>query len=193
MCPFGRFIKARSAERLFAVMPRRGSSVIDGVDSLLRRGKQRVQIFTMKKYFSIFFAVALVNFAPSAFSQDHEEDHTPLEEEMDVLKKEWRHVRRALNDPAKFADAAKRVERMIVHAKKSIELEPILLAEQEGEEAKKAFMEGYQKGMKYTVKMLGELKGAFEAGDAELATELVGKLNDARKKGHQKYKPQDED
>ncbi|MBK1879258.1 cytochrome b562 [Pelagicoccus mobilis] len=146
----------------------------------------------MKKYTSIFFAIAFVFAAPFVVQAD-EDDHTPLEEEMDAMNKSWRHVRRALRDPAKFADAAKKVETMIVHAEKSIEMEPILLAEQEGAEAKKKFMEGYQKGMRYTVKMLKELQAAFEAGDAEKATELVSKLNDARKKGHQKYKPEDED
>lgn len=112
---------------------------------------------------------------------------------MSAMNKSWRHVRRALRDPAKFADAAEKVDMMIVHAKNSIEMEPILLAEQEGDKAKQEFLEGYQKGMRYTVKMLEELKLALEAGDGEKATALVSKLNDARKKGHQKYKPEDED
>ena len=46
VCVVPRYIKPRSAKRLFAVMPRCGSSAIDEVDSLLRGGKQRVQIFT---------------------------------------------------------------------------------------------------------------------------------------------------
>ena len=146
----------------------------------------------MKKYLSILFAFSFAFTSPFAFSAEEEHEHTPLEDEMSAMNKSWRHVRRALKDPAKFADAVKKVEAMIVSAEKSIDMEPILLAEQEGDEAKKVFMEGYQKGMKYTVKMLKELKVAFEEGDAEKATMLVAKLNDARKEGHKKYKPEDD-
>lgn len=152
----------------------------------------RICVPNMKKYFSILFSLSFV-FAAPIVVQAEEHDHTPLEDEMSAMNKSWRNVRRALRDPATFADAAKQVEAMIKHADNSIKMEPILLAEQEGDEAKKAFLEGYQKGMRETVALLKELQAAFEAGDAAAATELVGKINDARKEGHQKYKPEDDD
>ena len=53
-------------------------------------------------------------------------------------------------------------------------------------------MTGYQKMMQKTVDMIGDLEAALKAGDNAKAEEIVGKINDARKKGHEKYKPSDD-
>ncbi|MEM9158909.1 MAG: cytochrome b562 [Verrucomicrobiota bacterium] len=147
----------------------------------------------MKKYIHLFCISSILFSAPFAFADGHEEsEDTPLEEEMSAMNREWRKVRRAIRDPEKNAETAEIVAKMIKHAKASVDMEPILLAEQKDKAAKKKFMMGYQKAMQQTVDMLGELKAALEAGDNAKANELVGKLNDARKKGHEAYKPEDD-
>ncbi|MBC2604724.1 cytochrome b562 [Pelagicoccus albus] len=141
-------------------------------------------------------ALGLSLIAPNAmvFADHHEGEHeeTPLQEEMSSMNKAWKSIRRAAKDPAEFAHAAEMVGTMIEHAKNSIDMDPILLAEQEGEEAKEKFMHGYQEGMQETVVLLEELKAAFEVADQAAVVATMDKINDARKKGHRSYKPKDD-
>ena len=69
---------------------------------------------------------------------------------------------------------------------------PMLAEEQKGA-AKEKFIADYSKAMKRTVGLIGQLEKALKAGDNAGAGEIVGKLNDARKKGHEHFKPEDED
>lgn len=150
----------------------------------------------MKKSTLLFLVFTLIFSSQYAFATDHkdgEHHHTPLEEEMDKIGDAWKRVRRAIRNPENFPSAAEQVAVMLKHAKKSVDMEPSLLAEQEGDAAKKKFLEGYRKGMKQTVALLEELHAALESGDAEAVKATVGKINDARKKGHKEYKPEDED
>lgn len=112
---------------------------------------------------------------------------------MEEIGDAWKLVRRAIRDPERFPVAAEQVSIMIKHAKNSLDMEPSLLEVQEGAAAKKEFLEGYRKGMKQTIVLLEELHAALEAGDEEAATAIVGNINDARKKGHKAFKPEDED
>ncbi|MDQ8186826.1 cytochrome b562 [Pelagicoccus sp. SDUM812002] len=150
----------------------------------------------MKKSPFLFCILSLLAGVPAAFANHNEEgghDHSPLEEEMEHIGDAWKLVRRAIRDPEQFSAAAEQVAIMLEHAKKSLDLEPSLLAQQEGDAAKKEFLEGYRKGMKQTITLLEELHAALEEGDAEAAQKTVGKINDARKEGHKAYKPEDED
>lgn len=147
----------------------------------------------MKKTTLLLFAFGICLSSQFAYSApDASGDESPLEEQMEAMNKSWKTVRRAVKDPSQYASAAGLVASMIEHANKATEMEPALLAEVEGAEAKKAFVEGYRKGMKETVEMLGQLRTALEAGDQASAEALVGKLNDARKKGHNDYKADDD-
>lgn len=147
----------------------------------------------MKKTTRLFFVFSILISSQFAYAApDDHGDESPLEEQMEAMNKSWKTVRRAVKDPSQYASAAGLVAEMIEHANKATEMEPALLAEVEGAEAKREFVEGYRKGMKATVEMLGQLKVALEAGDQASAEELVGKLNDARKKGHKDYKADDD-
>ncbi|MDQ8179750.1 cytochrome b562 [Pelagicoccus sp. SDUM812005] len=148
----------------------------------------------MKKNTLLFLVLSMILSSQYALAQhDEGHEHTPLEEEMEHIGDAWKLVRRAIRDPEQFSAAAEQVAIMIKHAKKSIDMEPSLLAEQDGAEAKKKFLEGYQKGMKQTLALLEELHAALEAGDQTAVAATVDKINDARKKGHKTYKPEDKD
>lgn len=144
----------------------------------------------MKKLSSVVCFLCVLLTAPSVFSQDHEE--TPLEKEMEAMNDSWKAVRRAVKEPSQFAGAAKKVGTIIEHTKKALEMKPMLLADQDGDEAKNAFMAGYQKEMKELLALFEDLKLALETGDQEAAEALVGKINDAKKHGHREYKPKDD-
>ena len=77
-------------------------------------------------------------------------------------------------------------------AQKSVKMTPMLAEEQKGA-AREKLIASYSKAMKRTVGLIGELEKALEAGDNAGAEALVGKLNDARKKGHENFKQEDED
>jgi len=110
---------------------------------------------------------------------------------MSAMNKAWRSIRRQIKDPAKNESTIALVQKVKVAAEKSVKMTPILAKEMEGAEKKK-FMEGYSKAMKRTVGLISDLEAALKAGDNAKAEEIVGKLNDARKKGHEKYKPEDD-
>lgn len=150
----------------------------------------------MKKLTYFFCSLSLFVSAPFAFSNHHlageaEEEHTALENEMSAMDKAWRTVRRSVKDPRKLAEASGLVATMIEHAEKSVDMDPILLAEQKGA-AKKEFKEGYQRDMRATVMMLKELKATLDARDQSAADALVAKINKARSDGHKAYKPDDD-
>ena len=147
--------------------------------------KKRPLILTLAM---LFLAVPLVQ-ADSHGGGDH--DHTELEDQMSAMNKAWRSIRRQIKDPAKNASTIKLVQKVKVAAEKSAKLTPILANDLKGAEKKK-FMAGYQKGMKHTVALIGDLEAALKAGDNKGAEAIVGKLNDARKKGHENYKPEDD-
>ena len=56
---------------------------------------------------------------------------------------------------------------------------------------KKKFMAGYQKAMKNTLWLIGDLEAALKAGDNAKAEDFVDKINDELKHGYEKYKPDD--
>jgi len=131
---------------------------------------------------------------PSIQANSHEggdHDHTALEDQMSAMNKAWRSIRRQIKDPAKNDSTLEFVAKVKEAAQKSVDMTPILAEELSGAEKKK-FMAGYQKAMKSTVALIGDLEAALKAGDNAKAEEIVGKINDARKKGHENYKPEDD-
>lgn len=148
----------------------------------------------MKKRSLIVTLALAVASLPSIQANSHEggdHDHTALEDQMSDMNKAWRSVRRQIKDPSKNDSTLEYVAKVKKAAQKSVDMTPILAKEMSGAE-KKNFMAGYQKAMKNTVALIGDLEAALKAGDNSKAEEIVGKINDARKHGHEKYKPEDE-
>ncbi len=135
--------------------------------------------------------VAFVPFLQASSHKEGEHEHTALEDQMSAMNKAWRSVRRQIKDPAKNESTLKLVAKVRKAAEESLKLTPILAEEMSGDEKKK-FMAGYQKAMKHTVNLIGQLESALKSGDNAKAEEIVGKINDARKHGHDKYKPEDD-
>lgn len=122
----------------------------------------------------------------------HHEEHTALEDQMSAMNKAWRSIRRQIKDPAKNKSTLALVAKVKAGAQKAVDLTPMLAEEKNGSDKKK-FMANYKKAMKRTIGLIGELEAALQADDNAKAGEIVGKLNDARKKGHQHFKPEDDD
>tara|TARA_B100000519_G_scaffold201919_1_gene218783 strand:+ start:951 stop:1532 length:582 start_codon:yes stop_codon:yes gene_type:complete len=149
--------------------------------------------FMKKRSFIVTLALAIASL-PSIQAASHEggdHDHTALEDQMSAMNKAWRSIRRQIKDPAKNDSTLEFMAKVKKAAQKSVDMTPILAKEMSGAEKKK-FMAGYQKAMKNTVGLIGDLEAALKAGDNVKAEEIVGKINDARKHGHDKYKPEDD-
>ena len=148
----------------------------------------------MKRRTLIVTLALAIAMLPSIQADSHgggDHDHTALEDQMSAMNKAWRSIRRQIKAPAKNDSTLEYVAKGKKAAQKSVELTPILAKEKSGAD-KKNFMTGYQKMMQKTVDMIGDLEAALKAGDNAKAGEIVGKINDARKKGHEKYKPSDD-
>ncbi len=148
----------------------------------------------MKKRSLLLTLSLLLAYVPylEANSHEDEHEHTALEDQMSAMNKAWRSIRRQIKDPAKNASTIALVAKVKKAARESVKLDPILAGEKSGD-AKKKFLAGYQKSMKKTVGLIEELEAALKAGNNTAAQEIVGKINDARKHGHDKYKPEDDD
>lgn len=148
----------------------------------------------MKRRSLILTLAMLVSYLPIMEANSHEDgehEHTPLEDQMSAMNKAWRSIRRQIKDPSKNESTLELVAKVKKAAQKSVGLTPILAKEKSGA-AKEKFMAGYQKGMKRTVGLIGELEAALKKGDNAGAEAIVGKINDARKHGHDNYKPADD-
>lgn len=148
----------------------------------------------MKKRSLILILSMLLAYVPFVEANSHEggeHQHTALEDEMSAMNKGWRSIRRQIKDSSKNASTLALVAKVKKAAQESTKLTPIRAGDFSGDEKKK-FMEGYQKAMKRTTGLLSQLEAALESGDNAGAEEIVAKINDARKHGHEKYKPEDD-
>ncbi len=128
----------------------------------------------------------------SASAAHHEEEHTELGEQMEIVGKTFRSLRRAVRDPAKNAESAAMAGKMLAAAKAAQEFEPAWKAEQpEDEQAE--FVAGYNKEMEKFVMMLTDLKAALEADDNDKANEIISSMRDQQRSSHKAYKKPDED
>ena len=120
------------------------------------------------------------------------DDHTPMGEEMEVISKSFRTIRRQAKDPATNAESAKLVDKMFTAAVEAYAYEPVWTSEQPAGE-QKAFVEGFKKEMRVFIKLLANLEQAFEDGDNGAAEAIIGELRDQQKKSHKAYKKPDDD
>ncbi len=128
----------------------------------------------------------------SATAAHHEEGHSELGEQMDVISKTFRSLRRAVRDPAKNAESAEMTGKMLKAAKAGIDHDPAWTSEKpEGEQDD--FVASYKKEMKVFIQLLTDLKAAFEADDNDKANDIISKLRDHQRESHKVYKKPDED
>lgn len=135
--------------------------------------------------------LACVPYVHANSHEGEEHEHTALEDEMSAMNKAWRSIRRQIKDPSKNESTLGLVAKVKESAEKATKMTPKLAEEKSGAEKKK-FIEGYQKAMKKTVGLISQLEAALKSGDNAKAEEIVGKINDARKHGHENYKPADD-
>ena len=143
----------------------------------------------------IAFSVALGGFQIPALQADNHaggHDHSEIGEQMEMIGKTFRSLRREARDPANNSKSADLVAEMLKGAKASLGHKPSWTSEQPADK-QAAFVAGYEKEMEIFVGLLTDLEKAFRANDNDKAAELIEALRDQQRDSHKVYKKPDED
>lgn len=110
-------------------------------------------------------------------------DDTPLAEQMEIMNDAYKAMRRE-KDPAKGAELARGAQDAMVKA--IAEIPALVKAMPDGPEKSKAAAE-YRKMMGLLISTLAEMEIAFLDGDLDQVKEVVTKLRESKKQGHDKF------
>lgn len=131
-------------------------------------------------------AMGLVAAAAPSLRADREPE-TPLGEQMDVISKSFRALRKQIADPAQNENSLTLVAKLHDAAVEALKFEPAKTKDlPEAERAK--FVENYRAGMKQFIATADQLSAALKAGKNDQAKELLGKLNSEQKEGHKEFR-----
>ena len=115
---------------------------------------------------------------------------TPLAKEMQGISKDFRSLRKVINDPAQKDAAVQIVKDMESHATKARDLQPSK-AKTVPAADKDQFVSDYQKSMDGLIGDLQKLEQAVSAGNTADATSLLDKLQSDKRDGHHKFNAED--
>jgi len=145
----------------------------------------------MKKFLTLFLALAVLLPALPSLRAADDKKETELETTMGKMNGAFRKLRRQVLDASKNAESLELVASMRAASVKSTELIPALAADKpEAERA--AFVAGYKKQMQEFMAALAPLEAALKANNNAEAEKLVAGLGAMQKKGHKEYKKPDE-
>lgn len=130
------------------------------------------------KFFISAFAASLI-FAVTASA----DEDTPLAEQMDVMNDAYKAMRR-LDDMAKGPELAREAQNAMVKA--IAETPELVNAMPDGPDKAKASAQ-YRMMMGQLIATLAELELAFLDGDKDKVDEVIGKMRESKKQGHDKF------
>ena len=108
----------------------------------------------------------------------------------DRVSKALKAVSRAAKEGNVPKDLAAKVDDAKKATEAALKFEPAKTAEIPAAEKAK-FLADYKASMEETIKTLGELKAAIEAGKTEDVTKTLEKLNAQKKDGHKKFQKEE--
>lgn len=138
---------------------------------------------TFGKLFALCALVGFVGVAPVVA----DDDETPLAEQMDTVSGSLKKLRKAENFEAKAALMRDAQAACI----KSMEYLPAMFKDMKDEKEKAKATADFKRLMGLTLAGLGELELAFLNEDEEKADEVIDKLKDLKKEGHNAYIEED--
>ena len=137
---------------------------------------------TFGKLFALCALVGFVGVAPVVA-----DDETPLAEQMDTVSGSLKKLRKAENFEAKAALMRDAQAACI----KAMQYLPAMFKDMKDEKEKAKATADYKRLMGLTLAGLGELELAFLNEDEEKADEVIDKLKDLKKEGHNAYSEED--
>jgi hypothetical protein len=134
---------------------------------------------TFGKLFALFALVGFAGIAPVAA----DDDETPLAAQMETVSGSLKKLRRAEN----FAEKAELIREAQAACIKSMQFLPAMFKDINDPKEKAKATADYKRLMGLVLSGLGELELAFLNEDEEKADEVVDKLKDLKKEGHNAY------
>lgn len=145
----------------------------------------------MTRFLLIVFSLFV--FLPVVRAENHgdDEEKTPLGEEMSAMNKAWRTIKRSASDATQNEANVKRMDEVIKATVAATDMIPVL-ADEQPEEKRQAFIDAFEKEMKASLADLESLRAIFAAGENDRTAGLIKQIDDQKKKGHKEFKPKDD-
>jgi soluble cytochrome b562 len=137
----------------------------------------------MKSPSTCLSAVLLTLIIPLSGFAQREEEHSPVQKEMETINRDARKLNRQYSDPAQKDSSLQIVAEMQKSAETAKGLTPSL-AEKKPEPGKAKYMETYKKDMDALIKELAALKDAVASGDSAKTKAELDKLNQLKMSSH---------
>jgi soluble cytochrome b562 len=138
---------------------------------------------------SLFIATLLAASIPG-YAQD-DKPKSPLAQQMSGIAKDFRSLRKAINDPAQKDSAAGLVKDMEARATKAKDFEPEKTADIAPADRPR-FLADYRKQMDGLIADFQKLEQAVSDGKTADASALLDKLQMDKREGHKKFNAEDE-
>jgi soluble cytochrome b562 len=126
------------------------------------------------------------------FAHGPDKEQTPLGEEMEIISKNIRSLRRQILDPSKKEASLKLVEGMQASAAKAKELVPTK-AKEIAEAEREKFVSAYRARMGEFVEGLEKISAEIREGRLEEAKLGLSKLHDLKRRGHEQFSAEPDD
>lgn len=138
---------------------------------------------SMKKPSFLCSAALLTLLIPLSGLAQREEEHSPVQKEMETINRDARKLSRQYSDAAQKDSSLQIVAEMQKSAEAAKGLTPSL-AEKKADADKTKYMETYKKDMDSLIKELAALKDAVESGDSTKTKAELDKINQLKMSSH---------
>ncbi len=122
---------------------------------------------------------------------EHKEPDTELGKLMHQVGRDWRTVRKQVDNPADNASTLALVTDIQGNLEKALKLEPIKAQDVPAAERAK-FVESYRAHLKEFLGLVGQLEAALKANDNAAAADLVKKLGATQREDHKEFRRPEE-
>ena len=143
-----------------------------------------------RKHGSLWLVLLLISLTAPILRAAEDEPVPPIVAHMRQINKNLRTLRGQYDQAALEAENVQLVETIRAHVKAAQQLEP-LKTPQIPVDQRAAFLKDFRSTLGKVLDTLDQLEAALKQNDSASAKELILKLNDIKRAGHEKFKSPD--
>jgi soluble cytochrome b562 len=143
-----------------------------------------------RKHGSLWLVLLLISLTAPILRAAEDEPVPPIVAHMRQINKNLRTLRGQYDQAALEAENVQLVETIRAHVKAAQQLEP-LKTPQIPVDQRAAFLKDFRSTLGKVLDTLDQLEAALKQNDSASAKELILKLNDIKREGHEKFKSPD--
>jgi soluble cytochrome b562 len=143
-----------------------------------------------RKHGSLWLVLLLISLTAPILRAAEDEPVPPIVAHMRQINKNLRTLRGQYDQAALEAENVQLVETIRAHVKAAQQLEP-LKTPQIPVDQRAAFLKDFRSTLGKVLNTLDQLEAALKQNDSASAKELILKLNDIKREGHEKFKSPD--